>query len=383
MTDLGRAADRIAELGARPTDLVTLWTGMNEVLRRAVPHYTAPCSYTLDPASLLITSHYHPQVTEFPAEWLTSEYYTDDVNLLADVARCPSGLSTLHDATGGDPTGSPRWQANMAMGGDQELILALRSRTGEVWGALGIYREPGRPMFDATEQRFLRAVAPHLADGARRALLVGEATDPESADAPGLLVLSATGEVESRTPGVDLLLADLPGAELGAGRLPTAVRSVAARARDPGRGVAMARVLSTGGAWVVMHGARLDGTTGGRVAVILEPVRPAPINPLLMAAFGLTERERDVTRMVLQGASTAEIAATLTVSAHTVQQHLKSIFDKTGVRSRRDLVGKVFFAHYEPRMRDNERRVATGRPARGGPANRPGAPAPPSTAGGA
>ena len=37
------------------------------------------------------------------------------------------------------------------------------------------------------------------------------------------------------------------------------------------------------------------------------------------------------------------------------------------VRSRRDLVGKVFLMHYEPRLRDNERRKAHDKPLRGGP----------------
>ena len=46
---------------------------------------------------------------------------------------------------------------------------------------------------------------------------------------------------------------------------------------------------------------------------------------------------------------------------------MKGIFEKTGVHSRRDLVGKVFFSHYEPRLRDNEARTRAHRPLRGGP----------------
>ncbi len=131
--------------------------------------------------------------------------------------------------------------------------------------------------------------------------------------------------------------------------------------------IALARVLSQTGRWIVLHGAALVSDRLRRAAVIIEPAHPARIAPLLMAAYGLSEREQDVTRLVLQGASTAEIAERLHLSAHTVQDHLKSVFEKTDVRSRRELVGKVFFAYYEPCLRDNERRVSEGHMVRGGP----------------
>ena len=374
-----RARDKIARLAGQGLDLVAFWRGASEAVVSAVPHYLSPCWYTLDPASLLVTSHYQTESIALPPEWLAHEYFADDFHKLADVARSERGLSTLHEATGGDPSRSPGWNRYVRpYGGDQELLVALRTRAGDTWGVLGLYREPGRPQFDPDELRFLREVSPYLAEGARRGLLVGEAADPEGPEAPGLVVLREDWSVESLTPGVARWLEELPDGDWeGRGRLPPSVLAVAGRALRtaehpdaPGE-IALARVLSRAGRWMVLHGAALVGDGARRVAVIVEPAHPARISPLLMAAYGLTEREQEVTRLVLQGNSTVEIAERLLVSAQTVQQHLKSVFDKTGVRSRRELVGKVFFAHYEPRVHDNEQRALAGRPLRGGPLEQP------------
>src|SRR5215207_10864683 len=326
-----RAAERIAELSARGHDLVTFWRECTEVLELAVRHYDKPCWYTLDPASLLITSHYHEGLPKYPLKMLRHEYYGDDVNQISDVVRSKSGISTLHEATGGDPSSSPSWQMNMAMGGDQEMIAALRTGRA-VWGAVGIYRAPGERMFDSEEKTFLRAIGPDLATGARTGLLVGEARDPQWPDPPGLIVLSEDGEVESTTPGVERWLSDLPDGDLDAGRLPSAVHAVAGRAlrtaessEDPGE-VALARVLSRSGTWIVLHGTSLVASGSRRAAVIVEPAHPARITPLLMSAYGLTDREQEVTRLVLRGDSTVQIAERLVVSPHTVQEHLKKIF---------------------------------------------------------
>jgi DNA-binding CsgD family transcriptional regulator len=373
-----RARDKIVQLAGQGLDLPTFWQESTAALTRAVPHYSTPCWWTLDPASLLVTSHYQTEIVELPPEMLIHEYLADDVHKLADVARSERGISTLHEMTEGDPSRSPGWrQFIRPYGGDQEVLVALRTRSGETWGILGLYREPDRPLFTAEELCFLREVAPYLGEGARRGLLVGEATDPDRPEAPGLVILREDWGVESLTPGVERWLADLPDSQWEhRGVLPPAVLAVAGRALRTAEGVdapgevALARVLSRTGHWLVLHGAALVSTGARRVAIIVEPAHPVRIASLLMAAHGLTEREQEVTRLVLQGHSTVEIATRLAVMPQTIQQHLKSIFDKTGVRSRRELVGKVFFAHYEPRLRDNEHRTIGGRPLRGGPIDR-------------
>lgn len=367
--------DRISEIAARGLDLKGFWDGSAEVVSSVVPHFSMPCWFTLDPASLLVTSHYdHGEIPDLPPEWLAHEYYEDDVHNIAGVARSERGISTIHEAAGGDPSQSPRWQTNMQYGGDQELLVALRTRTGDAWGLLGLYREPGQPRFNTGELEFLRTVASRLAQGARRGLLVGEASDPEGPEPPGLVVLNDDWTVDSLTPGAESWLGELPDGDWARrNRLPPSVLAVAGRALrtvegddTPGE-VAVARVLSSDGRWLVLHGAALVTKATRRVAVIIEPADSTRITPLLMSAYGLSDREQEVTRLVLSGESTRQIAERLFLSPHTVQEHLKSVFEKTGVRSRRELVGKVFFTHYEPRLRDNERRAAEDRPLRGGP----------------
>lgn len=373
-----RARDRITRLAGQGLDLVSFWRQASRSIAAVVPHYLSPCWYTLDPASLLVTSHYQAELPRIPSDWLAHEYYQDDVHKISTVARSTHGLSTLHEVTGGDPSRSIAWNTVISpYGGDQELLLALRTRSGVNWGLLGLYREPDQPLFNADEMRFLHELSTPLAEGARRGLLVGEAADPEGPAAPGLIVLRDDWSVESLTPGIERWLAELPDSTWESSRTPPpAVLSVAGQAlrsaehaNAPGE-VALARVLSRTGQWMMLHGASLVADGGRRVAIIIEPAQPARIATLLMAAYGLTEREQDVTRLVLQGNSTAEIATRLSVSAHTVQQHLKSVFEKTGVRSRRELIGNVFFAHYEPRLRDNEQRALEERPLRGGPLER-------------
>jgi DNA-binding CsgD family transcriptional regulator len=110
-------------------------------------------------------------------------------------------------------------------------------------------------------------------------------------------------------------------------------------ALNRGRAAPSARVRGASGQWLALHASRLGGAEEDRVAVVVEPCAPRATVPIRLAAHGLSRREAEVARLVLRGASTRAIAGALHISPHTVQDHLKNVFDKLGVHSRRDLVG--------------------------------------------
>ena len=139
----------------------------------------------------------------------------------------------------------------------------------------------------------------------------------------------------------------------------------ASRQRLDGESKALVRTVD--GQWVSLHRAVICVAGHPRTAVIIELARRYRVAQMLMAIYGLTPREREVTQLVLKGCSTAEVGIDLGISPLTVQQHLKGIFAKTGVRSRRELIGKVFFDNLGSRVADNGHRVRVDKPIRGGP----------------
>jgi len=88
-----------------------------------------------------------------------------------------------------------------------------------------------------------------------------------------------------------------------------------------------------------VHAARLLRAHGQlTVAITIAPADASARSSLILAARGLTPAQRRVVGLVLRGFSTREIVVALSIGEHTVQDHLKAVFEKTGVGSRRELV---------------------------------------------
>ncbi|MFF0815363.1 helix-turn-helix transcriptional regulator [Rhodococcus sp. NPDC003318] len=330
-----------------------------EVLTKAVP-FDAACFGTIDPATSLVTGSVKAGLdSPCEAEFAYHEYIEDDVSLFSDLARRDVGVSILHEATGGDPRRSSRFRELFEPMFDLGHEMRVMIRTGgDVWGGLAIYRRAGGSGFSPAEADFVDGVSGMLAVGVRAGLIADAApgVDAEivgAEEGPAVLTFDDHNTLCQATLAAQVRVEEL-GGDLWA-ELPQPVLATLAGARALAAGRAAAvprvRVRSRTGQWLAVHAAPLAGRAGQatQVVVTIEPAGAPEVVPLLVAAFGLTPRERDVVDGVLRGASTAEIARALHLSPYTVQDHLKVVFDKAGVSNRKELTARVFFDHYAPR----------------------------------
>lgn len=331
-------------------------------VQRAVP-WVGACVSTHDPASMMLTSARKygalESVNDHDQLFGIIEYGSDEATSYRSLAISELRAIGMHETTSGEIERSERMARLMLpfYGFADEARLIFRDGP-LVWGGLALFRGGDDPSFTADEVEFLGTLSEAFTRGVRSGMLArlarGHPLDPGVAG-PAVVIVDAHDRIAQISVGAEAQLAELQGDVHGSDPL-TLVTSLVSAARRtlsmPGAGLPRARVRTGSGIWLLLHASPLRGADGavGDVVVTIEEARPPEIVALVVAAFGLTPRERDVTFLVLQGVDTKDIAATLHVSAYTVQDHLKSVFDKAGVRSRRELISRVYFEQYVPRM---------------------------------
>jgi DNA-binding CsgD family transcriptional regulator len=269
-----------------------------------------------------------------------------DVRPVARSGRCVARLSEIVDERGEH---SAVYQRVLRPRGLEHQLRAALVVDDTQWGLLHLERRD--PDFSASELTLLDTLVPHLAHAFRRWILAdsSRATGARAPAMPGVIVLDEDNGIDSISPEAEHWLSEWGVADLTVP--PSAIAAVvgAARARadrSQSVNVPSARVRLPTGTWLHVRATHLGRPDRKpRTAVVLERAGRDQLAPLIARAHQLSRRETEIALQVLRGLSTSEIAAKLFISAYTVQDHLKSIFEKVGVRSRRELATDVFEPH--------------------------------------
>jgi DNA-binding CsgD family transcriptional regulator len=222
--------------------------------------------------------------------------------------------------------------------GDMAAV-ACRDALG-CWGWIEAYRDGADRRFEAGDLELLANVGPNLGSALRRGFMSAKESYAHEPSPPGVIVLNPDLSRVSWTAGARAWIDVLPAARLFAawGMLPAVVYPVAtlSRSRDAATD-AHALERAVDGRWVMIEAAPLEGDTDGKIAVTLRHAAPTETFDVFCRAWALTQRERDVVAAVVAGLDTRAVTERLFISRHTVQDHLKAVFEKIGVHSRREL----------------------------------------------
>jgi DNA-binding CsgD family transcriptional regulator len=351
---LRRTLAEIAETTDRHADWVSFTAAVDDLVGRLL-EFEMCCWHLVDPGTVMFTGSINRGI-QCSGAWLAlHEFVVEDINKWAFLAHSGRIAGATSIDTHGDLSRSPRHREHESVGLGDELRVSLVV-DGVYWGAACFLRRDDSPWYTQRDVDLLAALSAPLAAGLRRALLTPVMEAPTIDHGPGVVVFDPDGRVESFSPAAERWIAELvedpAPSSPGESRI---VLALAARARaiprgaDPVQFPARSRARTRGGNWLLLYATPLSGEPTGRIAVIVQPAAPLEVAPLVAMAYGLSPRETELTMHCIRGLSTKEIAQAMFLSPYTVQDHLKSIFRKTGAGSRGELVGQVFLEHYAPR----------------------------------
>jgi DNA-binding CsgD family transcriptional regulator len=345
-----RATIRLSQIGFSATDHLDAQQQLIRLVRSVIP-FDAGSIATVDPATVLWTScvlegmEANPQMERFLFQ---NEFASDDLNKIVFLARDSSRAGRLSEHGTETLERSPRYQILAGQGAVDELRCAL-VENGHCWGSFEIYRGSDSGVFTAQDIDVAQQLSKPIAEALRMALLSHAARVPQRiSESPAVLIVHGDGGIESISSGGDALLEDLGST----GDLPPAVRALLLRVQSASGSTQSVTIPRNSGGWARVHAMTL-GDSGDRFSVIIEPARTPELPATIAHAFGFTEREQEIIMHLARGLSSKEIAQQLGISAHTVNDHIKSSFAKAGVQSRQQLVARLFFDHCLP-LRERE-----------------------------
>jgi DNA-binding CsgD family transcriptional regulator len=229
-------------------------------------------------------------------------------------------------------------------------MRAVFKSHSRAWGCVVLHRTEESGDFTRADAALLARLSRPIADAIRSSLRTEAARRP-SVDGPGLMVLNRHDQLELINPAANALLEQFPAAgTVARDSVPFAIRTLASEARSTG-GARSVHVPTAVG-WVSVHASLPAGRGPGTVAIVLQEARDERALHLSLETCGLTIREREVATLAIRGFSTTAISERLFISPWTVQDHLKTIFDKTNARSRRELRALAFVRDCLPGMLD-------------------------------
>jgi DNA-binding CsgD family transcriptional regulator len=353
-----RARERIAALSAAGLEDRDLRRQVLSVLREVID-FDAYVWLLTDPVTAVGAAPLAevPCVTELPA--LIKAKYTTPVNRWTALRLETSPVGLLHDAVGGDLARSRVWREVMSRYGIGDVASVVFADQYGCWGFLDLWRDGNREPFDSTDAEFIAGLAAPLAKALRQcqARTFVEPATPQRHDAgPVVLTLDDDLRIVTRTAPsqawLNMLLPPAPDERA----IPASVYNVAAQLLAAEEGVdnhpPSARTHLAGGFWLTLRAARLSSGDrpersadqpdqpersagrGATLVVTIEEASAADRLDLFSRAFGLTTREHELLDLLATGSDTRAMAREMSLSEHTVQDHLKSIFAKTGARDR-------------------------------------------------